>query len=176
MVKFITGKAVLAQDEFLDNWITLHNQLFQDKDGNLYFVPRFFKTDGYTIPNYLAFIGGSKMEYDLRPAIQHDFECKYHKVIMVTKTLDELIDENYVKEITKNDTKITICEDIPIEYLKVKDTTFNQANNRFKRALKSLGQIKPWRINLMRFAVNFNISWAFSKKELELEKFYKTTI
>lgn len=178
MAKFITGRAMLAQTYFAGKWHTLHNQLFLDDDNRLYFVPRYFVTDGYTIPKSLALLGGGKMEWDIRPAIQHDFECKYHKIFRLKKelTLEELRKTNILRDITKNGITITVCENIEAEFLEIIDSTFNQANSRFKRSLKALDNMKNWRINMMRFAVNFNIGWIFGKKELEIGKIYKDYI
>lgn len=175
MAIFITGKAVLGQDDKQEKWITLHNQLFADDDYNIYYVPRYFQTDGYSIPKCLTTIGGSKMEYDIRPAIQHDFECKYHKAIKVKISFSQLKQKGLVREIEKNGILLTICENIPLEYLEVVNVNFSQANNRFKRGLKAVGLTKA-RINMMHFAVYFNFGWLFSKKELDLEKLYKEKI
>lgn len=174
MAEFITGKAVLAQSDENGEWFTLHNQLFQDSDGGLYFVPRYFMTDGYTIPKTLAFIGGSKMEWDIRPAILHDFECKYHKVLRIKGiSLNNLRTQGYLREIVKEGIRITVCENLPVEYLVLEDTTFNKANCRFKRGLDALGSIKSWRVNMMRFAVNFNVGWIWSKKEFDFSRIYR---
>lgn len=175
MSDFVTYKSAIGQDEKPGEWFTLHNQLFIDDDGELYFVPRYFITDGFTIPKCLACLGGSKMEWDIRPAVQHDFECKYHKALRVNVPFWTLKQEGLIREIQKDGRAIIICEDIPLKYLDVIDVTFSEANNRFKRALKAVN-IKPWRVNMMRFAVNFNIPWLWSKKELDVNKFYKEKI
>ncbi len=176
MGKFITGKALIKQSDIDGIWYTLHNQLYQDDDKRLLFVPRFFLTDGYTINNLLAPLAGGKMQWDIRPSVEHDIECKYHCVIEVKVTLDFLIASGIVRDIEKDGKKITVCENIPIEYLSVEKTTFNQTNCRFKRMMKAVGCIKNWRINMMRFAVNFNIGWLFTKNELKLENLYKEFI
>ena len=174
MAEYITGKAVLAQSDENGEWFTLHNQLFLDNNSKLYYVPRYFMTDGYTIPKALAFIGGSKMEWDIRPAILHDFECRYHKVLRVQGvSINDLRERGYLREIDKNGVKITVCENLPVEYLVLEDTTFNRANCRFKRGLQALGSVKPWRVDMMRFAVNFNVSWIWSKKEFDFSKIYR---
>lgn len=176
MGSFITGQAFLGQDEYGLCWYTLHNQLYLDDDGELYFIPRYFETDGYTIPKCLAVLGGDKMEWDIRPAIQHDFECRYHKAVKVVLSLNELRKKGIIREIEKENKNITICENIALEYLKTEDVNFNQANNRFKRTLKASKNIKTWRVNMMRFAVNFNLSWVWSIDTLDMNKFYKEMI
>ena len=58
MGNFITGKAEVKQSDINGKWYTSHNQLYQDDDGVLYLVPRNYQTDGYTIPRWLAWLGG----------------------------------------------------------------------------------------------------------------------
>lgn len=180
-MKFLTGKTVTVQTDETDLYCTLHNQLFLDDDGTIYLVPRYFKTDGYTIPCWLAWLGGGKKKWDMRPAIGHDLDCKYHQSIVVNLTEQELRSKGFLthKEIhIDGQTLVTpYCENIPIEYLTVVKTTFNQANSKFKRMMKATKQLKMWRILMMRFAVNFNIGWLFSgKSEIILEKLYNNVI
>lgn len=174
--KFLTGKAVVKQSEKDGLFYTCHNQLYEDYNGELIFVPRLFETDGYTINNNLAFIGGGKMQWDIRPAIGHDFECKYHKYIKVCCSISELKSMNILRTIEKNGETINICENIPTEYLKLMKTSFNESNSRFKRMMKAVDCIKNWRINMMRIAVNFNLNWFFIHNCLYLDKLYKETI
>ncbi len=83
---------------------------------------------------------------------------------------------SYLREISKDGKAITVCENLPLNYLSIENTTFNKANSRFKRALKSLNTIKAWRVNMMRFAVNFNLGWLWSEKELQTNGFYRRLI
>ena len=180
-MKFLTYHTITAQGEEADLCYTLHNQLFLDKDGTIYLVPRYFETDGYTIPYWLAWLGGGKKKWDMRPAVGHDFDCKYHQSIIVNLTEEELRSKGYLlhkeKKIGESVLIIPICEDIPIKYLSVVKTTFNQANSKFKRMMNATGQLKAWRVNMMRFAVNFNVGWTFSgKNKINLEKLYKSVI
>lgn len=180
-MKFLTYRTIVAQGEEADLCYTLHNQLFLDKDGTIYLVPRYFETDGYTIPYWLAWLGGGKKKWDMRPAVGHDFDCKYHQSIIVNLTEEELRSKGYLlhkeKKIGESVLIIPICEDIPIKYLSVVKTTFNQANSKFKRMMKATGQLKAWRVNMMRLAVNFNVGWAFSgKTKINLEKLYNSVI
>lgn len=180
--KFITAPAYIAQNPSNPcEYITMHNQLFQDIDDSLYFVPRYFTTDGYTINNILAPVAGNKMQWDIRAAIQHDFECKYHKALKIKLSLDELKNSGLVhlhyktlkcETETKIHSMITVCENIPKQLLIEKNVTFNEANSRFKRAMAATGNISNFRVNLMRTAVNFNISWLWSKKEFDIDKLY----
>ncbi len=177
-MEFLTFYAEIGQSAEPNYWYTKHNQLFLDQDGSIYLVPRHFVTDGYTIPDWIAFLGGGKMKWDIRPAIGHDFDCRYHQCVKVHLTKDELIKKGYLRDFKKvkgeEYTIIPVCEDIPIEYLSVEPVTFNQANSKFKRMMKATGNIKNWRINLMRCAVNLNIGWLFSGKEkIDLTRLYK---
>ena len=95
---FLTGKSRFEQTYPCGLWKTLDNQLYQDKDDTIYLVPRNFQTDGYTIPNWIAWLGGSKMEWDTRCSTQHDFECRYHQVIIVELTVAQLKKMKILKE------------------------------------------------------------------------------
>ena len=176
MGKFLTGKAVIKQSEKDGLYYTLHNQLYEDDNKELIYIPRFFTTDGYTINNILAPIAGGKMQWDIRASIGHDFECKYHKYIKICASVFDLKSMGMLKTIEKNGEIINICENIPIECLTLQKTSFNQTNSRFKRMMKATNCIKSWRINMMRLAVNFNIGWLWNKKEIDLEKIYKELI
>lgn len=176
-MKFLTSKNTIQQTDEPKKFYTLHNQLFKDENDIIYFVPRYMKTDGYTIPNWLAWIGGGKTEFDLRPAIQHDFECRYHQAVIVKLSENELREKGFLrhheKKIGNEKFLITVCDNIPYCYLEVIDVEFEEANDRFKRAMSSL-IMKQWRINMMRLAVNFNIGWLYSgKKKVDIGAFYK---
>ena len=177
-MRFLTYFTELMQTPEPNYWITKHNQLFQDNNGDIILVPRYFITDGYTIPEWIAWLAGGRMKYDIRSAIGHDLECKFHYYIKVHLTEKELWDKGFLKLHKKtlgNDTfLIPICEDIPIEYLSIELTTFNETNSRFKRMMSASGLIKKWRVNLMRFGVNFNFNWFIEgRKDLDLNKLYK---
>lgn len=180
-MKFLTYFTEIGQTAEPNYFCTKHNQLFLDENGAIYLVPRFFMTDGYTIPDWIAWLGGGKMKWDIRPAIGHDFECKYHQCIRVLLTEKELREQGYLRHKKKilgdNTYFIPICEDIPIRHLGIENVTFNQANSRFKRMMKATGNLKTWRINLMRCAVNFNIGWLKSGKEkIDLSKIYREVV
>ena len=168
---FLTGKSRFEQTDIEGIWKTLDNQLYLDEDNTLFLVPRYFLTDGYTIPNWIAWLGGSKMQWDTRCSTQHDFECKFHKVIIVNLSIAQLKKMKFLKE----KDGMTICENIPKRFLKIQDTTFNQTNSRFKRMLKASG-ISPLRLNILRAGVNFNIGWLWSKQELNVDDIYNKEI
>lgn len=180
-MSFLTYYSEMAQTPKPNIWATLHNQLFKDDDGVIYLVPRYFLTDSYTIPDWLAWLGGGKMKWDNRPAIGHDFDCKFHQCIKVNLSESELREKGYLRSHTKvlgdEYLIIPVCDDIPIQYLSVIDVSFNQANSKFKRMMLATQNIKKWRVNLMRFAVNFNIGWMKSGKEkIDLSRIYKGVI
>ena len=62
----------------------------------------------------------------------------------------------------------------PKEYLLVRDVSFNSANDKFKRMMLSANNIQPWRVKIMRLAVNLNIRWFISwdEKYINLDKIY----
>ena len=95
---FLTGKSRFEQTDIEGIWKTLDNQLYLDEDNTLYLVPRYFLTDGYTIPNWIAWLGGSKMQWDTRCSTQHDFECKFHKIIIVNLSIAQLKKMKFLKE------------------------------------------------------------------------------
>lgn len=175
---FLTSKAEMMQTDKPGIWQTQHNQLYWDCDGQIYLVPRNYLTDGYTIPLWLSWLGGGKMQWDIRCAIQHDFECQYHQELVVNLSLTELCTRKILKNhITPENKVIVICKDIPFEFIEIRDTTFKNVNDKFQRMMKATNSIKPWRINLMRFAVNFNIGWLSKcKKSINITKIYQTNL
>lgn len=171
---FLTDRAEMQQSNIDGKWITEHNQLYIDYDCTIYLTPRNYISDGYTIPNWIAWLGGGKMQWDIRPSLQHDIECQYHQGIIVNLSIEELQEKQLLYFDIDEDNKFMRCKDIPQEYLIIKDLTFKQVNDKFKRAMEATQSIKQWRINAMRFAVNLNVGWLSSgKKKLSLEKIYK---
>lgn len=158
-------------------YILLDNSIYWDDDGSLYLVPRNYKSDGYTIPNWIAWLGGGKMEYDLRPAHFHDFICQYHAAIKISKVnLTTLRKRRLIRSHYNQDTQhwLTIAEDIPVKYLDYVHFTKWEADCIFKRIMKSTKTIPAWRVGLMRFGVFFNINWCRSgKKDYDFSKCYK---
>ena len=168
-MEFLTSKSRLGQTAIEGIWYTLDNQLFKDHDGNIYLAPRNTLTDGYTIPSIFHFLVGSKFMHDVRACIQHDFECYYHKTLSVNLSIVELRKKQFLKY--END--MWICEDIPLEFLFVKDTTFKETNERFKRMLKCISNMSKWQKELIGNAVNFNIGWLKQAPTLHLDRLYR---
>lgn len=151
--RFITGTTEAEQDTKTGKWHTCHNQLFMDFDGNIYLVPRNEITDGYTYP-----LGGKMANWDIRPAIGHDLECRYHQKILVKLPYLDLVKRGYVKNKTVNNKGIVVCKDIPPEFLEVLPTTFLETNARFKRMMEAIGLPSFW-VKTMYLGVHLNVGW-----------------
>lgn len=169
MGKFLTAHSRLEQLYYPEKWKLIDNQLYKDDDGKIYLCPRNYITDGFTIPSCLAVVAGSKMKYDTRASSQHDFECSYHKVILVNMSEDEL----RFSGLLHPSNGIIVCENIPLKFLTIKDTTFRKTNARFVRMLQCVNNIPEWRRILIGNAVNLNIGWIFSKHSLDISKIYE---
>lgn len=166
---WMTDRSPILQSNIPNKVETLNNQIFYH-NGNAYLIPRGLISDNYTIP-----LGINKSKWDVRPSHLHDIACKYHQVILVNLSINTIID-NYLDDITIDDNDITICKDIPIEYLSVVNIGFNKANNLLKEAMVS-SQIPRKYCNLYRLAVNFNLNWLFTGKDkIDLNKLYKDNI
>ena len=171
---YMTATEQCPHDKSL--YYTLHNQLYEDFDGSLYFVPRYFVTDGYTINNIFAPFVGSKFEHDLRPCIEHDLECRYGGALKVLLNKNELRQKGYLRHKIKDRyTLVPICDDIPIEYLDFQRTTFKDMNERFKRMLKDVG-VTGFKGKLIGNAVYLNIGYLGKKQELVFDSIYKEYI
>ena len=172
---FLTAKAEIVQADKAGIWQTSHNQLFMDDDKQIYLVPRHYFTDGYTIPTPVAMLGGEKLEFDIRPSTGHDFECQYHQELAIKLTKDELWQQGFLR-IHKNEynEELMVCDDIPLEFLDLRSTTFTKANAKFLRMMQSTNAIKKWRASMMFVAVHLNIGWLFSgKKPFNINNIYK---
>ena len=66
-----------------------------------------------------------------------------------------------------------ICEDIPLECLTVEDTSFSQTNDRFRRMLGCLPNIKGWQRKLIGSAVNLNAGWLAEPHTLHTDRLYR---
>ena len=139
-------------------------------DGTIYLCPKKQEYDGYTIPKQHAWLRGSNFEWDLRCAREHDLNCKYHQEIVVNISLAKLKALNLLRTINNK----IYCLNIPKEYLLVRNVSFNSANDKFKRMMLSANNIQPWRVKMMRLAVNLNIRWFISwdEKHINLDKIY----
>ena len=129
-MRWLTDNSRLEKLPEANKWLMLDNELFLDEDNSIYITPRNYITDNYTIPDWIAWLGGNKSKYDVRPAHIHDFICAAHQAVRVKLTEQELINEGFLKQ-HKN--KI-ICEDIPIKYLECVNFTKWEADCLFKRA------------------------------------------
>ena len=168
MGKFLTAHSRLEQLCVGDKWKLVDNQLYKDDNGDIILCPRNYITDGFTIPSFVTFIAGGKMEYDTRASSQHDFECSYHKVIKVIKTEDELRKMNILHVANGK----FVCENIPIEFLEAHSTTFNETNQRFKRMLASTN-IPKNKYKMIASAVYLNASWLWTRHELDMDELYE---
>ena len=169
MGKFLTDKSRTEQTNIEGIWYTLDNQLYKDNDGVIYLAPRCTLTDGYTIPPIFHCVVGGKFEHDIRCAVQHDWECYYHKKIIVNLTEYELRKHRFLKYQNNK----WICENIPIELLTISDTTFSETNKRFMRMLKSLFNISKVKAELIGLAVNFNIGWLQEPVKFNKDRLYR---
>lgn len=156
MCKFLTGSARLQQTEKRRIWKLLDNELFKANNDCIYIVPRNMLTDNYTIPLITAFIAGSPVDFDTRASHLHDLACFGHSVIEVSLTEKELRDEGYLRYSDKN--KMWVCEDIPKEYLKVREIGKFEANNLLYECMEVSGVPFLSRI-IIRIGVCFNFSY-----------------
>lgn len=168
---------IKQDDKEPKRYILSDNSLYWDDDGSLYILPRLYKSDGYTIPNWIAWLAGGKMEYDLRPAHFHDFMCQWHAVVKVVGLdvadlkAQGLLHLHYSVE---NQKLIYVLEDIPISKLELVPMTKWDVDCMFKRIMLATGNIPKWRVNLMRAGVVFNFGWITSRKnKFDMSKCYK---
>ena len=171
-MEFLTANARMEQTAKPGIWQTIDNQLFKDEDGTIYLVPRYYKTDNYTIPDWIAWLGGNKSKWDVRPSHFHDFGCEYHALIEVKLNELQLRQKRLLKV---KDNKI-ICENIPVKFLKIVKKNKWFVDCMFKRMMKVANNIPAWRINLMRGAVFLNYGWLKNYyNDFDLEGIYTQT-
>ena len=166
MSSWLTDKSRIEQGNNVNEWYLLDNELYKDENGSIYLVPRGYKTDNYTIPDWIAWLGGNKSKWDVRPSHIHDFICQYHGAIKINSNA---IIYNYLK-IFQNK---KVCEDIPIEYLSFKPMTKWQADCLFKRAMKATTTIPKKIYNLYRCGVVFNFGWLGNHPPYDFKEIYK---
>lgn len=173
MGKFITDKARIEQTDNRGLWQTIDNQLYKDDDGTIYLVPRYFKTDNYTIPDCVAWICGDSATWDVRPSHFHDVGCEYHQMIKVRITEENLRRARYLR--VKNNK--LVCENIPKQLLEIVPVTKGEINDMFGRMLKSSGAIPKKAQMILRTGVAFNFGWYSSgKTSINLDKLYINNI
>ena len=134
---WITDKSPILQSNIPNKVETLNNQVYYHK-GNAYLVPRGLISDNYTIP-----LGINKIKWDVRPSHLHDIACKYHQLILINLSINTIVD-NYIDSIDIDDNEISICKDIPIEYLSVVNINFNDTNDLLKEAMEDVNIPKKY--------------------------------
>lgn len=167
-MKWLTKTALLQKVPEPYKWLMAENELFQDKDGSIYLVPRMYATDNYTIPDWIAWLGGSRSKWDSRAAHIHDFGCQYHQLLKVTISESELRRLRFL-EAHKG---YWTCKDIPVEYLSLVPVTKWQIDCLFKRAMKASKTIPAFICNLYRGGVFFNLGWLGSHSPFDIDKIY----
>lgn len=167
-MKWLTKPALLQQVPEPNKWLMAENELYQDNDGCIYLVPRMYKTDNYTIPDWIAWLGGSKSKWDARPAHIHDFGCQYHQLLKVTISESELRRLRYL-EPHKGYWR---CKDIPTEYLSLVPVKKWEIDCLFKRAMKATKTIPAFIYNLYRGGVFFNFGWLGKHPPFDMDKIY----
>lgn len=167
-MKWLTDKSRIEQSNNVNDWFLLDNELYQDEDGSVYIIPRNYKTDNYTIPDWIAWLGGNKSKYDVRPSHLHDFGCQYHQLIKVNITEQNLHKFKYLRIFRDK----IVCEDIPIKFLSLVPITKWEIDCMFKRAMKSTKVIPPKIYNLFRGGVFFNFGWLGKHPPFDLKRIY----
>ena len=168
-MKWITDKSIIQQSNEADDWYLLDNELYMDDDGAIYLVPRNYKTDNYTVPDWVAWVGGNKSKWDVRPSHLHDFGCQFHQLIKVNLNEYNLRRLRYLKV---NGSKL-ICENIPTRFLSLIPVTKWEIDCMFKRMMKDTGVIPNNICNIFRFGVFFNIGWLGKHENYSFDKIYK---
>lgn len=167
-MKWLTDKSRIEQSNETNNWYLLDNELYKDEDGSIYLVPRNYKTDNYTIPDWVAWLGGNKSKWDVRPSHVHDFGSQFKQLIRVKLTEQGLKKLRFLK--THNDK--VVCEDIPRCFLEIVPVTKWEIDCLFKRAMKATGQMPARVYNLYRCGVFFNFGWLGKHPAFDLNKIY----
>lgn len=167
-MKWLTSNSRLEKAPKPNKWLLVDNEVFQDEDGAIYLVPRNYVSDNYTIPDWLAWLGGNRSKYDPRPAHIHDFGCQYHQLIRITINESEL---RRLRLLKAHNGKL-ICEDVPIEYLELVSIEKWEVDCLFKRAMKATGSIPKWVYNLYRGGVFFNLGWLGNHPPYDLNGIY----
>ena len=167
-MRWLTKSALLQKLPAPNKWLMAENELYKDNDGTIYLVPRFYMTDNYTIPDWVAWLGGSKSKFDARPSHIHDFGCQFHQLIKV------MLNEYELKKLRLLEDKkgYSVCKDIPAKYLSLVPVTKWEIDCLFKRAMKATGFIPAFIYNLYRCGVFFNFGWLGNHPAFDLEKIY----
>ncbi len=169
-MKWLTDKSKITQADEPGDWYLAENELFMDEDGTIYLVPRNYKTDNYTIPDWIAWLAGHKGKWDVRPSHLHDFGCQYHQLIKVNLNEGGL---RHWRLLHAHNNKI-VCENIPSRFLSLVPVTKWQIDCMFKRAMKATKCMSKRTYNLFRCGVFFNIGWVLGEHpSYDLNKIYE---
>lgn len=168
-MKWITDNSRIEKLSEANKWRMIDNELFQDEDGSIYLTPRNYETDNYTIPDWIAWLGGNKSKWDIRPSHIHDFGCQYHQLIRVKLNETGLRRLRYLR-VHKNK---LVCEDIPVKFLELVPVTKWEIDCLFKRAMKATRTIPAKVYNLYRGGVFFNFGWLGEHPPYDLNSIYK---
>lgn len=168
MMKWITDNSRLEKLSEANKWLMVDNELFQDEDGSIYLTPRNYETDNYTIPDWIAWLGGNKSKWDIRPSHIHDFGCQYHQLIRVKLNETGLRRLRYLR-VHKDK---LVCEDIPVKFLELAPVTKWEIDCLFKRTMKATKTIPARVYNLYRGGVFFNFGWPGNHPPFDLSKIY----
>jgi hypothetical protein len=152
--------------------VTLDNQIYKYDNGLLEFAPKKLLTDDYSKPLT------NKRTQNPAPAHFHDIKCRYKQRVVITLSHQELIDKGFLYEHYSSIKKkmITVCRDIPIEYLKIEEVTKWQTDCEFKEMMKALN-INWFITHLYRAGVFFNVGWLWSgRTKIDLNSIYTDLI
>ena len=156
MGEFLTGRTRLQQTDRKRIWKLLDNELFKADDGSILLAPRTMYTDNYTIPQELAWIAGSPVDFDTRCSHIHDAQCYWHLALFTTLTEEELKEKGFLRYSAKN--RMWVCEDIPVEYLSYKKVGKFKANNILYECMKAADVPLINRL-VIRAGVALNLNW-----------------
>lgn len=163
MGKFLTSPADIRQTNKKGIYEVTENELYRDDDGSIYLVWRGFRTDNFTWIN--------SSDWDIRCSHGHDVGCKYHQVVKVQLTEEQLRKLGLLY----NKGHKVFCRDLHPLMLSVKNVSGHWINNFFYRMLKSADCPKtPKHIQLLyRAGVSFNLGWFWTgKNKIDLKKIY----
>lgn len=158
---FITPKSLIRQIKGKGMYKVEENEIFVDEDDAPYLCWRLFQTDNFTWIN--------SSDWDIRCSHIHDVGCKYHQVVRIKLTIQEMIEKGILVSCEDG---CYHCKDIASEYLEVVNVSGNQINNMFYRMLKATDAPKYVQL-AYRAGVALNLGWFFSgKQKIDLSKLY----
>lgn len=163
MGEFLTTSASTKQTKKKGMYKLLGNELYKDDDGLIYLAWRNFQTDNFTWIN--------SSDWDIRCSHIHDVGCKYHQVVVV-KLTEQQLRRLRILHVKNNE---IICNDIPGKYLEVRKVSKMFINNLFYRMLRDADCPKtPKHVQLAyRAGVTLNLGWLWSGKiKVDLDRLY----